>query len=460
MFNKDFYPTPYKIVHKMIDGLSLYNSTVLEPSAGKGNICAILAEKGSHVDCIESEQELRKHLTDYNIVGYDFLSFVPQKKYNYVIMNPPFSNGADHLLHAIDLFPFSEIRCLLNSETIENISNNKKKVLYTLIEKHGGTIENLGQCFKGSERTTNVSVSLVIIPAREIGSERISFEEKTKERKYTINDFEDNKIAKPDIFECMVDAYNSAKRVYTEIREKMSELQKYKNVFCTEDIEYIFTEKTFFNEKEFENTLRNYAWKTIFEKTKIAGIVTEKVKKDFNSFMEDSQKMGYTKENIISVFEKLFESKDEIFNSCILEAFDYLTKYHKENRCHVEGWKTNDYWKVNRKFILPYIVEPFDVKFNRRMNISWRSMEKICDLEKALCFIIGKKWDDIKSIDKVMQSLYSSDSSEFGVWYDSEFFSWEVFKKGTGHFKFKDTFVYEKFNQIACKNKNWLPESL
>ena len=45
--NKDFYPTPDDVICKMLENIdtSLYSS-ILEPSAGKGNIIKSLINKG------------------------------------------------------------------------------------------------------------------------------------------------------------------------------------------------------------------------------------------------------------------------------------------------------------------------------------------------------------------------------------------------------------------------------
>ena len=44
--NKDFYPTPDKMIKKMVDGLNFKMiRTVLEPSAGKGNIVEYLQKE-------------------------------------------------------------------------------------------------------------------------------------------------------------------------------------------------------------------------------------------------------------------------------------------------------------------------------------------------------------------------------------------------------------------------------
>ena len=93
-------------------------------------------------------------------------------------------------------------------------------------------------------------------------------------------------------------------------------------------------------------------------------------------------------------------------------------------------------------------------------SIHYSTREKLLDIEKALCFVSGKKFTDIKSntIDSVVNRKKDKDLT-FGNWYDSEFFKFKIFKKGTLHLEFKDKFLYEQFNIIACKGKNWLPDT-
>jgi hypothetical protein len=96
-------------------------------------------------------------------------------------------------------------------------------------------------------------------------------------------------------------------------------------------------------------------------------------------------------------------------------------------------------------------------------KIDYKAMQKIIDLEKSLCLISGKKMVTkvdgkpvhLRTVEAVLKEL--GDKAKFGTWYDSEYFKFKVFKKGTGHFQFKDDYIYEQFNIIACKGKNWLP---
>ena len=67
----EFYPTPQKLVEKMLDGIDWdYVHTILEPSAGKGDILREIAKRESRsyyrknfdVDCIEIDPNLRQIL--------------------------------------------------------------------------------------------------------------------------------------------------------------------------------------------------------------------------------------------------------------------------------------------------------------------------------------------------------------------------------------------------------------
>ena len=45
--NADFYPTPDEVIEKMLMNVDIIGKTVLEPSAGKGNIVDWLKDHGA-----------------------------------------------------------------------------------------------------------------------------------------------------------------------------------------------------------------------------------------------------------------------------------------------------------------------------------------------------------------------------------------------------------------------------
>ena len=98
--------------------------------------------------------------------------------------------------------------------------------------------------------------------------------------------------------------------------------------------------------------------------------------------------MAFTKENMLKLIEGLYIGQEEIMTNCIIEAFDLMTKYHEENRVHIEGWKTNKSWKVTKKVILPYMRNDWE----GYPKLSYDAREKLADIEKAMCFIIKKSY--------------------------------------------------------------------
>jgi hypothetical protein len=119
---------------------------------------------------------------------------------------------------------------------------------------------------------------------------------------------------------------------------------------------------------------------------------------------------------------------------------------------HIEGWKTNDKWKVNRKVILPNFL---DVSINGYFRRNFSRWSEYSDIDKAMAYIMGKNLDDIITLEEAIDTVRYGDHSV----QESEFFKFRCYKKGTLHIEFKDKYLWQEFNMRACSGKNWLPES-
>ena len=107
--NPDFYPTPNEVISQMLLGEDVMGKVVLEPSAGSGNIVKFLKRNGvREVIACEKDAHCRMLLNGLcNIIADDFLTVTPEQvsHVNYIVMNPPFSRGAEHILHAWEIAP-------------------------------------------------------------------------------------------------------------------------------------------------------------------------------------------------------------------------------------------------------------------------------------------------------------------------------------------------------------------
>jgi len=156
-----FFPTPNELAEKVVKIANIKKGDIcLEPSAGRGNIAKYMPG----CDCIEINAENRKYLKEngFNLIHDDFMTFVPNKKYDVIVMNPPFCKGQDarHILKAIDIAEKTVVAIASG-----NVMFRKDKIYTKLretIEKLNGTIEDLPQnSFK--ESGTSVNTCLIVV---------------------------------------------------------------------------------------------------------------------------------------------------------------------------------------------------------------------------------------------------------------------------------------------------------
>jgi len=218
MFNKEFYPTPKALIEKMLEPFysgtnrfdeakysKLSSKSILEPSAGKGDILDFIKSlnlRDIDLNAIELNIELQSILREkgYPILGEDFLKYNENCYWDLIIMNPPFSNGEEHLLHAIDIGRNTDIICVLNAETIRNPYTEKRKLLVKKIKDYNGSVEYIKNGFIDGERKTFVEIALVRLY---IDSEEDNFSyDFDKEPLPDLNfdfDIENNAIARKDL---------------------------------------------------------------------------------------------------------------------------------------------------------------------------------------------------------------------------------------------------------------------
>jgi hypothetical protein len=103
----DFFPTAKTTAAQVVAEAGIEpGMDVLEPSAGYGAIADEIREAGVEPDVCEISSTLREVLDakGYNVVAHDFIQYTG-KKYDRIIMNPPFSKGLDiqHVHHAYSM---------------------------------------------------------------------------------------------------------------------------------------------------------------------------------------------------------------------------------------------------------------------------------------------------------------------------------------------------------------------
>ena len=222
----EFYPTPTTLSDKMLDSLDLkYIKTILEPSAGTGNLIEAVEAKAKSanyryygkdnfdIDAIEIDSELRHILAgkEYRVISDNFLTFDSLKKYDLILMNPPFSNGDEHLLKALELQKGGgQIICLLNAETLKNPYTNKRADLVRKLADLQAEIQYMDGEFTNAERKTNVEIALikVSIPQNYRGNIILEELELHKAKTYSEKIHQENALIHGDFISGMIDSFN------------------------------------------------------------------------------------------------------------------------------------------------------------------------------------------------------------------------------------------------------------
>lgn len=123
--SNQFYPTPENIVNDLVDYVGdTTGKTILEPSAGMGNI----ASKFENVTCIDKEPMNCVILKErkLNVIYSDFLKY-NKSKFDIVVMNPPYNKKQwkTHTLHALDCLKSNgEVWAVLPLGKEEELSEN------------------------------------------------------------------------------------------------------------------------------------------------------------------------------------------------------------------------------------------------------------------------------------------------------------------------------------------------
>lgn len=464
IFNKDFYPTPDNVLDSML--IDSTNKTVLEPSAGKGNIIDYLYNQGAKsVYFCEINPELAEICkTKGKFLDYDFFKLTAEDipHIELIVMNPPFSEFKKHFLHAWRIAPEGcQIICLGNNDTITRYYDDSKEgEEIRMIVTDYGFSDYLGDCFNTSnaERRTETPISCINVH-KPVSFNNINFDG----FHYGIEpeQMNENGVVKFNEIQAIINSYLSSLKEF----RKLQEIKENLNTFIKPLDDYSsVTVKLNYNsgevdENDFRKTLLRRCWRIVFDKTGISKFLTSNVMKDVDVFIEKQSHMPFTMKNIFRMLDILFGTREHNLKKALVTTIDELTKHTHENRYGVQGWKTNDGHLLNKKFIMDYLFRVEEYGSNKgKISISYSSYatSKLNDLVTVLNNITG--YDYNKGIDEFVRGF---GALEPGKWYCWGYFEIKGFKKGSVHLKFNDLKVWEQLNREYGKAKGMvLPEKI
>ncbi len=478
----DFYPTPKTLLDKILKGVSWKKvRTVLEPSAGKGDIVDYIQEtagsyphynKSISIDCVEIDETLRNTLigAEKRVVYDDFLEFNTFKTYDLIVANVPFSEGDKHLKKMLDMQEKTggDIICIINAETIRNPYTNLRKTLVQKLKDANADIEYMQQEFISAERPTKVEIAVIKVHFEkpELSSKIFEGLKKKAYEEGYVDDVTD--LAPSDFVEAIVKQYeleiNAGITLINEYRAMlprlMSSLNKDENAYASPILE-LKSNGYGLSVNSYVEQVRLKYWSAIFQDKRIVGHMTSNLRQQYQSKVNELKDYDFSVFNIHRVQAEMAKSIINGVEECIIELFDELSHHYSyldetsKNIHYYNGWKTNKSYMINKKVIIPFYYA-----FDRLWNNSFRPthyecMQKLFDIEKALNYLDGgRSWN--LNLGSCLQAAENNGQTKN---IETKFFTMTFYKKGTCHLVFRDDELLKKFNIFGSQKKGWLPQT-
>lgn len=484
MTNDDlqFYPTPASLAKRAWGKFKEKSFTrVLEPSAGDGalaNGCPrdYYSSRRAAIDCIELDIAKHPLLREegLNVIGVDFLKFKGGSVYSHIILNPPFAEGAKHVLHAWDILEDGEIVAILNAETVRNPFSRERQLLLSLIERHG-ECELIQDAFNGPDavRKTDVEIALVWLKKESamdrelLGDILDNLKKDQQEPEFAYE--EAQSLALPSSFiENLVTAFKAA----VEATRQSVIAEARANYYCRilgqtyavvrgeegakgdklqSSKEWVRSELG----KRYDD-IKDRAWTGILNSTQVQGKLSSAAQRRLETEFKQIKSLDFTCENIYGFLLGLVEKQGEIQIGMACDVFDEIVRYHSEgNGVWYMGWKSNDKHRTcgmrikTTRFVIPGHKGAF------RDSLNWDSEKQLSDFDKVFAMVDGKQAPDYGLVQafrdhfKALRDGERVQTSYFDVRYYPG--------RGTIHFFPRDQKLVDRFNRLVGRHRQWLP---
>lgn len=478
----EFYPTPQYLIEKMLDGIDWKMvETVLEPSAGKGDLALAVQQKCKSriyqselvdVDCIEIDRNLQHILNgeELRVVHDDFLTYDALKQYDLIVMNPPFSEGDKHLLKALDMQKRGgSIICLLNAETIRNPYSYTRQQLVKKLDEYEAKVEFIPNAFAGAERKTDVEVALIKVNIPRVREESEIYERLRKAAEVEEHHHEATEIVPGGYIEMAIQQYNMEAKVGIELIRQYDALVPYMMDSLDPDDKYTkpilrLTAETdrgysSVTVNEYLRKLRYKYWEALLANPKFMGKLTSNLQEEYRGKVRNLAEYDFSEYNVRALMVQMNSEIANGIKDTIMALFDRLTAEHswypecQNNRHYFDGWAHNKAHKVNKKVIVPCYGVFSDKRWGTQRLDRRVALNTLQDIEKCLNYLDGGMTREV-NLYEVIDSLNEYDP---GKNIQCKYFTVTFYKKGTCHIVFTNLDLLEKFNIYAAQNKNWLP---
>lgn len=530
---KSFYPTPPTLADLLLEDIEWRKiRTILEPSVGKGDllyaagraISEYRADLCCHVDAVEIDPVLRnfvksefsheaerkwfhkwdelafrrgqnnRHViltaeeneeknrcyTMYrtvkdlplHVVGDDFLTFDTMKKYDLIMMNPPFHTGDAHLLKAIAMQERygGQIRCILNAQTIRNPNTRQKQYLAEKLSQLGADISFHKEAFSDAERCTDVEVAVIKldIPAPQMESEFFTRMHKAEAER--IQSTEPTELLVADKVQAVLSQYRveiasgiALIQEYNALRPYILRSFKddaYPTLGITVDSDHCSLSSTPDVNKYIQAVRLKY-WNHLCIHPDFVGQLTTNLQEELRSRVNELAEYEFDLFNIQTVLREMNARMEKGIIETILDLFEEMTVKHtwceeyQKNTHYFNGWASNKAHKVNHKVILPCYGVFSSYSWEKGKFNGYAAYSKLEDMERTLNYLDGNMTAEVG----LRGAMERAERTGITRNIQCKFFNVTFYKKGTMHIHFTCPKLLERFNIFCARERGWLPPS-
>lgn len=476
----DFYPTPKQFLDQIqvFEGMRKREvHTILEPSAGKGDLADYakdyFSEGNTIIHCIEKDEHLRHILKgkDYPVIANDFMKFRSYYHYDLILMNPPFSEGVQHLRKALKLQERygGGILCILNAETFRNPYSKERKALIRDLKEYNAQITYHKEAFLEAERPTSVEIAVVKVyikpPDEKINPFDFIHLKKNQNQVEISENEEIHDLVDHDYIKAAVARYN------LELEKGLSLIKEFNTLspYILNDFKENTLNSMVFSLKvgtkdatpnRYIEAIRFKYWKMLFNHQKFTHQMPNKMLQTYQSNVNELVNYDFSVSNIKEI--QLQMSKQIINGICdsinqLFEKFTYQHSYYEgsKNIHYFDGWKTNKAYIIKPKVIIPMYQCFSDIW--KEFRYSFDVFQKISDIEKCLAFLeYGFSEAPAAFLHSVLEQAEKEQKHRD---IHTRYLILDFYKKGTCHIRFKERELLKKLNIYGCQQRGWLPPS-
>ena len=427
---------------------------------------------------VEIDPQHHANLRDMGgeILGYDFLQIESLATVNQIIMNPPFADGAKHVLHAWKVVHDAEIVAIVNAETIRNPHSQDRKALLELIGKHGRVSFHENH-FIGDDvvRETGVEIALIYlekVPQTMFDMDGIlaGLKQGDNIKGPEVEPEVANALALPENlientyqrFRIAVQAARQAAeavalsgKASNDLGITLSQMQSkgVGNDFRNEPVDVRKIANDHFRQAYDE--LKQVAWAQIIRSSLLTDKLSNQARRKVESEAQLIYKMEFSVANVHGFLAGLYESMGDIYADMICGLFDNIVGRSNDNVAFYKTWKSNERHRFGMRLRRTrFIIPNFRVTWGG--SLLYESEQFLSDIDKVFGYLHGvtEKYDGLVN-------AFKRSESHTGERISTRYFDFRFYKgAGTMHFYPKSQEVVEKLNRFVGARRQWLPDTM